>query len=78
MPTESLTLPGMAVDLFPAGHVAGAKMTRIRSEGKTILYTGDFCIHDSEILDGCNLDVLPKNPDVLISESTYGGKVRPP
>ncbi len=78
MAAESLSLPGMKVDLFPAGHVAGAKMTGIRSEGKTILYTGDFCIHDSEILDGCNLDALPKNPDVLISESTYGGKVRPP
>jgi Cft2 family RNA processing exonuclease len=78
MPNESLTLPGMAVDLFPAGHVAGAKMTWIRSEGKTILYTGDFCIHNSEILDGCSTDVLPKAPDVLISESTYGGKVRPP
>jgi Cft2 family RNA processing exonuclease len=78
MPNESLTLPGMAVDLFPAGHVAGAKMTWIRSDGKTVLYTGDFCIHDSEILDGCNTDALPKAPDVLISESTYGGKVRPP
>ena len=78
MPTESLALPGMNVDLFPAGHVAGAKITGLRSEGKTILYTGDFCLHDSEIFDGCNLDVLPKNPDVLISESTYGGKVRSP
>jgi Cft2 family RNA processing exonuclease len=77
LPTESLALPGMAVELLPAGHVAGAKMTCIRSEGKTILYTGDFCIHDSEILDGCNVDALPKAPDVLISESTYGGKVRP-
>jgi uncharacterized protein len=78
IPTESFALPGMNVDLFPAGHVAGAKITGIRSEGKTILYTGDFCIHDSEILNGCNLDKLPIAPDVLISESTYGGKVRSP
>jgi Cft2 family RNA processing exonuclease len=42
------------------------------------LYTGDFCVHDSEILEGCNTEVLPKKPDVLIAESTYGGKVRSP
>jgi Cft2 family RNA processing exonuclease len=77
-PTETIALPGMAVELYPAGHVAGAKVTGIATEGKRIVYTGDFCIHDSEILDGCNLEVLPKEPDVLISESTYGGTVRPP
>ena len=76
--TESLELPGMNVTLYPAGHVAGAKMVSVNSEGKTILYTGDFCIHDTEILEGCNVNALPKEPDVLISESTYGGKVRPP
>jgi uncharacterized protein len=78
MPTENLSLPGMNIKLLPAGHVAGAKMVGVFSEGKTIVYTGDFCIHNTEILEGCNLDVLPKEPDLLISESTYGGKVRPP
>jgi uncharacterized protein len=78
LPTENLSLPSMNVKLLTAGHVAGAKMVGVFSEGKTIVYTGDFCIHDTEILEGCNLDVLPKEPDVLISESTYGGKVRPP
>ena len=42
------------------------------------MYTGDFCIHDSEILEGCKIDTLPRNPDILISESTYGGKIRFP
>jgi Cft2 family RNA processing exonuclease len=75
---ESVKLPGMSIDLTSAGHVAGARITKVVSEGKTILYTGDFCIHDTEILDGCDLKALPQEPDVLISESTYGGKVRPP
>ncbi len=75
---DSVALPGMEIELYPAGHVAGAKITSINCEGKNIVYTGDFCIHDSEILEGCNLDLLPKEPDVLITESTYGGKVRPP
>ena len=78
LPTESFVLPGMNVTMFPAGHVAGAKITSLECEGKTVLYTGDFCTHDTEILEGCNLDALPKEPDVLISESTYGGKVRLP
>jgi len=77
-PGENFALPGLAVNLYPGGHVAGANITCLHSEGKTVLYTGDFCIHDSEILEGCNLSLLPKEPDVLISESTYGGRVRPP
>ena len=68
----------MNIELYPAGHVAGAAMTGIRAEGKSLLYTGDFCLHDTEILDGCNPQLLPQQPDVLISESTYGGTVRPP
>jgi Cft2 family RNA processing exonuclease len=73
---NSAALPGMAINLFSAGHVAGAKMTHVKSEGKQILYTGDFCVHSSEILDGCEIAKLPKKPDALITESTYGGKIR--
>lgn len=75
---SSIGLPDMTIHLHPAGHVAGAKITSLHTEGKKVLYTGDFCIHETEILDGCNLSELPKRPDLLISESTYGGKIRPP
>jgi Cft2 family RNA processing exonuclease len=75
---DYVALPGMTIKLHPAGHVAGARMTSIHSEDKNVLYTGDFCVHDSEILEGCNTEALPKKPDVLIAESTYGGKVRSP
>ena len=75
---ETLALPDMNVQLYGAGHVAGATMTGIRADGKSLLYTGDFCLHNTEILDGCNPDLLPHEPDVLISESTYGGTIRPP
>jgi Cft2 family RNA processing exonuclease len=76
--SKSMDVQDMNLKLFSAGHVAGATMTGIRAEGKSLLYTGDFCFHDTEILEGCNPDLLPKEPDVLISESTYGGTVRPP
>jgi Cft2 family RNA processing exonuclease len=75
---DAIALSGMKVKLQPAGHVAGAKVTSLESEGKKIVYTGDICTHDTEILRGCKLDTLPKHPDVLITESTYGGKVRTP
>lgn len=66
------------IQLQSAGHVAGAKITILQSEGKRIIYTGDFCFHDTEILHGCKSEAIPKRPDVLIAECTYGGKVRPP
>ncbi len=75
---DSYALQGTKIQLQPAGHVAGAKITTIQAEGKRIVYTGDFCFHDTEILQGCKPESIPKRPDVLITESTYGGKVRPP
>ena len=75
---DYVALPGMTIKLHSAGHVAGARMISVHSENKDVLYTGDFCVHDSEILEGCNINALPKKPDVLIAESTYGGKVRSP
>ncbi len=75
---DAIALPGMSIQLYPAGHVAGAKMTSIHAEGKEILYTGDFCLHETEILEGSKPEKLPKKPDVLIVESTYGGKTRLP
>jgi Cft2 family RNA processing exonuclease len=77
-PSENAALPGMNVEFYPAGHVAGAKLTALHAEDKTMLYTGDFCLHESEILEGSNLQGVPKEPDMLISESTYGGTIRPP
>ncbi|MCL2134574.1 MAG: MBL fold metallo-hydrolase [Candidatus Bathyarchaeota archaeon] len=74
---DAIALSGLKINLQHAGHVAGAKVTSIDAEGKKIVYTGDICTHDTEILRGCKLQGLPKRPDVLITESTYGGKVRP-
>jgi Cft2 family RNA processing exonuclease len=75
---DAIALSGMKINLQPAGHVAGAKVTSIEAEGKKIVYTGDICTHDTEILRGCKIEALPKKPDVLITESTYGGKIRRP
>ena len=73
-----IAFPGMEISMLPAGHVLGARMAYLKTQNKTVLYTGDFCLHDTEILDGVNPKSLPPNPDVLVMESTYGGTVRPP
>jgi Cft2 family RNA processing exonuclease len=73
---EAVALPGMSIQLYPAGHVAGARMIGVRCDGKEILYTGDFCLHDTLILEGAEPESLPKNPDALIIETTYGGRTR--
>jgi len=73
---DSVALPGMEVRLYPAGHVLGARMVDIQAEGKEVLYTGDFCLHSTEILEGSNLEKLPREPEALIVESTYGGTNR--
>lgn len=73
---NSVALPDTEIRLYPAGHVLGARMIGMQAGGKKILYTGDFCLHDTEILQGTDLRNLPKEPDVLILESTYGGVTR--
>ena len=65
VPAESLSLPDMNVELYPAGHVAGAAMTGIRAEGKSLLYTGDFCLHNTEILKDATLTSFPRSPTSL-------------
>jgi Cft2 family RNA processing exonuclease len=67
----------MEISLHHAGHVLGARMVKVKAQGKSVLYTGDFCTHNTEILDGVDPKTLPKEPDALIMESTYGGTIRP-
>ncbi|MGV8141196.1 MAG: MBL fold metallo-hydrolase [Candidatus Woesearchaeota archaeon] len=64
-----------------AGHIPGSAMILIKAEGKKILYTGDFKLKSTELMKGAGaeLDQLIasgelKDIDVLISETTYGGK----
>ena len=65
---------------FNAGHVPGSAMILINAEGKKILYTGDFKLATTRLMKGAEQllnDPELKNIDVLITESTYGGKILP-
>jgi predicted metal-dependent RNase len=54
-----------------AGHILGSAITELEMNGKKIIYSGDINLRPSRLLEGA---VTELNGDVLILESTYGGK----
>ena len=52
-----------------AGHIPGSWIISVDVGNKKVLYTGDFNVYDSELLDGA--DIIDKDVDLLICESTY-------
>jgi len=64
--------PGVSVTLYRAGHILGAAGVRLEAGGKSLYYTGDFSLRDSNLLDRADTDI--EDFDYLIMESTYGAK----
>jgi Cft2 family RNA processing exonuclease len=75
-------LDGLTAELYPAGHLPGATVVLLTytppSEGSptrsyTVLYTGDFFLSNTRLVEGLPLDELRGlQPDVLIVEGSYG------
>jgi len=70
-------LPGLTIELFPAGHLPGAAAFRLTYEGRdrayTIFYTGDFLLSNARLVNGLPLEeIRGLRPDVLIIEASYG------
>ena len=70
---------GLCAELFPAGHLPGAAAIRLSyttpAPGRTytLVYTGDFFLSNSRLVEGLPLDSLRGiEPDVLIIEGSYG------
>ena len=68
---------------FNAGHIPGSAMIFIKTDNKKIMYTGDYRLRTSQLMKGAEYDLDShsedlKDLDVLITESTYGGKVLAP
>ncbi|MGD0158763.1 MAG: MBL fold metallo-hydrolase [Candidatus Bathyarchaeia archaeon] len=55
-----------------AGHIPGSVQTLVEAEGKKLLYTGDFNIIDTRLLEGAKMDY--KDLDAVIIESTYANE----
>lgn len=68
---------GLVAQLFPAGHLPGAAAVLLtytnQEETHTLLYTGDYFLSNSRLVEGLALEELRGlGPDVLISEGSYG------
>ncbi|MGF1494986.1 MAG: MBL fold metallo-hydrolase [Microcoleaceae cyanobacterium] len=69
--------PGLELTLFPSGHLPGAASILMRFKAPeriyTLLYTGDFFISNSRLVEGLSMGELRGlKPDVLILEGSYG------
>lgn len=65
--------PGLSATWFHAGHIAGAAMIGLASAEGRVLISGDISISPQRTVDGAR---PPKfGADVLILESTYGGRL---
>ena len=68
---------GLVAELFPAGHLPGAAAILLTyttaRRSYTLLYTGDFFLSNSRLVEGLPLEELRGlGPDVLIIEGSYG------
>lgn len=59
---------GIALELFPAGHVLGSAQLRFEAEGGSLLYTGDFKRRPSRTAAPA---AAPRST-VLLTETTFG------
>jgi putative mRNA 3-end processing factor len=59
-----------------AGHIPGSAQTLIEAGGKRILYTGDFNIIDTKLLEGAKMTF--SDLDAVVIESTYANEDHTP
>lgn len=64
---------GLSGFFFHSGHILGAAGIVISDGDYTLMYTGDICMKDQDILTGCKLPI-DLNVDCLVIESTLGSE----
>ena len=73
---QEITVSGMKLSCYNAGHVLGAAMFLINIDGVKILYTGDYSREQDRHLKPANFPGV--GVDLLIVESTYGMQINLP
>lgn len=63
------------IEFYPSGHILGAAGALIRSEGKTLFYTGDVNFENQTLIRGA--DFPEEGVDTLIMETTRGDSPTP-
>lgn len=71
---QTKEIDGVKITSYYAGHVLGAVMFLIEYNNLKVVYTGDYNTSADRHLRACFIDKV--QPDVLISESTYGTVIR--
>jgi len=66
---DKLKIKDTCIHVLNAGHIPGSTMFLIETEGKKILYTGDFNTIDTKMLHGAQINF--SNIDAIIMEGTY-------
>jgi Cft2 family RNA processing exonuclease len=64
------------LEFYDAGHALGSAGIMVRGKDETLFYTGDVCFHDQTILKSARFEDV--HADVLIMETTRGGRALPP
>jgi len=64
------------LEFFDAGHTLGSAGVLLRGDRQTLFYTGDVCFHDQTILRAAQFGEV--RADVMIMETTRGGRAKPP
>jgi putative mRNA 3-end processing factor len=59
---------GATITLHPAGHILGSSQIKIKSNGVSLLYTGDFRISPAKTVEAFEFI----KSDILIMETTFG------
>jgi Cft2 family RNA processing exonuclease len=68
----------VTIEFSDAGHILGSVGTLIRSGGRTFFYAGDVQFEDQTISQGATFPgFADERCDVMIMESTYGGRPTP-
>src|SRR6266480_2821159 len=64
-----------SVTLINAGHIPGSAQAIVQSDGKRVLYTGDFNRQPTRLVDGADPEY--KNLDAIVMEGTYATEDHP-
>ncbi len=65
-----------SLEFFNAGHILGSAMTKLDFGSFSLLYTGDFKVEETSLLEKADLKV--GSVDFVLMESTYGDRDHPP
>lgn len=65
--------PGLVATFYPAGHIAGAAMIGLESDEGRVLISGDLSLSAQRTVGTAKTP--PFEPDVMLLESTYGGRL---